>query len=80
MDSSFLKSVNNLADSIGRVMYKQGAPSIDYSVGALTDKRNRNPNWTDGEIIRFLEILQEEDTLRDLMAQRNKQVSMWSFL
>ncbi|TRY75447.1 hypothetical protein TCAL_08366 [Tigriopus californicus] len=74
MDNSFLKSVNSLADSIGRVMYKQGAPSIDYSVGALTDKRNRNPNWTDGEIIRFLEILQEEDTLRDLMAQRNKQV------
>ena len=34
----------------------------------------RNPNWTDNEIVRFLEILQEEDTLRDLMAQRNKQV------
>ena len=38
------------------------------------DKRNRNPNWTDQEIIRFLEILQEEDTMKDLMAQRNKQV------
>ncbi len=38
------------------------------------DKRNRNPNWTDGEIIRFLEILQEEPVMRDLMAQRNKQV------
>ena len=40
----------------------------------ITDKRNRNPNWTDGEIIRFLEILQEEDVLKDLMANRNKQV------
>jgi hypothetical protein len=41
----------------------------------FNDKRNRNPNWTDLEIIRFLEILQEEDTMKDLMAQRNKQVS-----
>ena len=41
----------------------------------FNDKRNRNPNWTDHEIIRFLEILQEEDTMKDLMAQRNKQVS-----
>lgn len=40
----------------------------------FSDKRNRNPNWTDTEIIRFLEILQEEDTMKDLMAQRNKQV------
>ena len=23
----------------------------------FTDKRNRNPNWTDHEIIRFLDIL-----------------------
>jgi len=38
------------------------------------DKRNRNPNWTDAEIMRFLNILQEEGTMRDLMAQRNKQV------
>ena len=40
----------------------------------FTDKRNRNPNWTDHEIIRFLDILQEEKVLKDLMAQRNKQV------
>ena len=40
----------------------------------FNDKRNRNPNWTDHEIVRFLEILQEEDTMKDLMAQRNKQV------
>lgn len=39
------------------------------------DKRNRNPNWTDGEIVRFLELLQEEDVMRDLLAQRNKQAS-----
>ena len=47
----------------------------------FNDKRNRNPNWTDHEIVRFLEILQEEDTMKDLMAQRNKQVrwvvSLW---
>ena len=46
---------------------------------AFNDKRNRNPNWTDHEIVRFLEILQEEDTMKDLMAQRNKQVSFKSF-
>ena len=40
----------------------------------FADKRNRNPNWTDHEIIRFLEILQEEKVLKDLLAQRNKQV------
>lgn len=50
-----------------------GASSRGF-VPHTTDKRNRNPNWTDAEIIRFLEILQEEDTLKDLMAQRNKQV------
>lgn len=58
-----------------------GGPTT--SVGSISDvgdtivfqdKRNRNPNWTDAEIIRFLEILQEEDTMKDLMAQRNKQV------
>ena len=39
-----------------------------------SDKRNRHPNWTDAEIIRFLDLLQEEPTMRDLVAQRNKQV------
>ena len=38
-------------------------------------KRNRNPNWTDGEIIRFLEILSEEEILIDLKANKIKQVS-----
>ena len=48
---------------------------MDHGGGiSMSDKRNRNPNWTDGEIIRFLEILQEEDVLKDLMANRNKQV------
>ena len=36
------------------------------------DKRNRNPNWTDHEINRFLEMLQEDDTVKDLVANRNK--------
>jgi len=39
-----------------------------------SDKRNRNPNWTDSEITRFLSILMEEPVLNDLNAQRNKQV------
>eukprot|EP00096_Caligus_rogercresseyi_P006482 TRINITY_DN2294_c0_g1_i1.p1 TRINITY_DN2294_c0_g1~~TRINITY_DN2294_c0_g1_i1.p1 ORF type:complete len:322 (-),score=131.11 TRINITY_DN2294_c0_g1_i1:158-1123(-) len=53
----------------------QGSPRILSSdVLTVSDKRCRNPNWTDHEIIRFLEILQEEDTMKDLMAQRNKQV------
>ena len=39
-----------------------------------SDKRNRNPNWTDTEIARFLTILMEEPVLADLNAQRNKQV------
>ena len=45
----------------------------DLGLG-FSDKRNRNPNWTDHEIMRFLDILQEEKVLKDLMAQRNKQV------
>jgi len=38
------------------------------------DKRNRNPNWTDHEIVRFLEMLQEDETVKDLVANRNKKV------
>ena len=45
----------------------------DLSIG-FTDKRYRNPNWTDYEIISFLEILQEEQVMKDLAANRNKQV------
>ena len=40
----------------------------------FNDKRNRNPNWTDQEIVRFLEILQEEKVMLDLAANKNKQV------
>ena len=50
----------------------------DLGLG-FSDKRNRNPNWTDHEIMRFLDILQEEKVLKDLMAQRNKQVIMGIF-
>ena len=54
----------------------QHAASAASELGlGFTDKRNRNPNWTDHEIIRFLDILQEEKVLKDLMAQRNKQVT-----
>ena len=42
------------------------------------DKRNRNPNWTDHEINRFLEMLQEDDTIKDLVANRNKKASFYS--
>jgi len=38
------------------------------------DKKNRNANWTDHEVIGFLEILQEDEVLKDLSANRNKQV------
>jgi len=49
-----------------------GLPSyVEYQA---SDKRNRNPNWTDAEITRFLIILMEEPVLNDLNAQRNKQV------
>jgi hypothetical protein len=52
------------------------APMMANDLGlGFTDKRNRNPNWTDHEIIRFLEILQEEQVLKDLAANKNKQVS-----
>jgi len=43
------------------------APILANDLGInFTDKRNRNPNWTDNEIIRFLEILQEENVMADL--------------
>jgi len=48
--------------------------SLGYQNAISADKRTRNPNWTDGEISRFLEILLEEPVLRDLKEQRNKQV------
>ena len=40
------------------------------------DKKNRNANWTDHEVISFLEILQEDEVLKDLSANRNKQVGL----
>jgi len=50
-------------------------PSLpSYVEYQASDKRNRNPNWTDAEITRFLMILMEEPVLNDLNAQRNKQV------
>ena len=42
------------------------------------DKKNRNANWTDHEVISFLEILQEDEVLKDLSANRNKQVGLES--
>lgn len=55
---------------------------VDAGLG-FQDKRNRNPNWTDHEINRFLEMLQEDDTVKDLVANRNKKVcisiSIYSF-
>ena len=51
------------------------APILANDLGInFTDKRNRNPNWTDNEIIRFLEILQEENVMADLASNKNKQV------
>lgn len=50
-----------------------GFEAMPYTTS--TGKRNRNPNWTDGEIIRFLEILSEEEILIDLKANKIKQVT-----
>ena len=49
------------------------SPMMSNDLGTnFNDKRNRNPNWTDHEINRFLEMLQEDDTVKDLVANRNK--------
>ena len=40
------------------------------------DKKNRNANWTDHEVISFLEILQEDEVLKDFSENRNKQVGL----
>ncbi len=55
------------------MMSTAAATAAELGLG-FSDKRNRNPNWTDHEIMRFLEILQEDKVMKDLMAQRNKQV------
>ena len=53
------------------------APMMANELGlGFTDKRNRNPNWTDHEIIRYLEILSEDQVIKDLAANRNKQVML----
>ena len=44
------------------------------------DKRDRKANWTDHEVISFLEILQEDEAMKDLKANRNKQVGRLLFL
>ncbi len=71
--SSVGRASSSSSSSLGGHDSYLGVNGMD-SLVSLADKRNRNPNWTDGEIIRFLEILQETDVMRDLLAQRNKQV------
>ena len=57
------------------------APMMANDLGLnFTDKRNRNPTWTDHEIIRFLEILQEEKVMTDLAANKNKQVMHYTII
>lgn len=64
----------NWMPAVGTVAL-QGLPTMSaYAEYQASDKRNRNPNWTDAEITRFLMILMEEPVLNDLNAQRNKQV------
>merc|ERR1719167_1696047 len=53
------------------------AAATALALGLLSgfqDKRNRNPNWTDSEIVRFLEMLEEDQHVRDLVANKNKKV------
>ena len=64
---------HGLASKIGWVALPSHL-SLEYPT---SDKRNRNPNWTDSEITRFLSILMEEPVLHDLNAQRNKQVACY---
>ena len=57
------------------------SPMMSNDLGTnFNDKRNRNPNWTDHEIVRFLEILQEEKVMLDLAANKNKQVQPYYLL
>merc|ERR1712212_310459 len=46
----------------------------ECGIGFADPKRNRNPNWTDHEVITLLEILQEDHVMQDMGANRNKQV------
>ena len=59
---------------LGKLGWVSGVALSPYVEYPGSDKRNRNPNWTDTEIARFLTILMEEPVLADLNAQRNKQV------
>ena len=53
------------------------SPMVANDLGLeVGDKKNRNANWTDHEVISFLEILQEDEVLKDLSANRNKQVGL----
>ena len=53
------------------------SPMVANDLGLeFGDKKNRNANWTDHEVISFLEILQEDEVLKDLSANRNKQVGL----
>ena len=53
------------------------SPMVANDLGLeVGDKKNRNANWTDHEVISFLEILQEDEVLKDLSENRNKQVGL----
>ena len=38
----------------------------EHTIGFTDPKRNRNPNWTDHEVLNLLEILQEDHVMQDL--------------
>merc|ERR1712241_39146 len=47
----------------------------EHGIGVTDPKlKPRNPNWTENEVIYFLEILQEDQAMKDLAANRKKQV------
>ena len=53
------------------------SPMVANDLGLeVGDKKNRNANWTDHEVISFLEILQEDEVLKDFSENRNKQVGL----
>jgi len=81
---NFLSSLQGAAGGAEAALFANlSAAAAAASVGSpqpfaenlsFQDKRNRNPNWTDHEIVRFLEMLQEDETVKDLVANRNKKV------
>ena len=50
--------------------------SLEESHDNSSDKKaNRNPNWTEREVVRFLELMHEDDILMEMAMSKNKHVT-----